>query len=186
MTSVPEYVLDVATGTGIWALEFGTAYPMFQLVTKTANTDATAEQHPQSYVIGTDLSAIQPTRDIPNCVFQKDDSETDWVFRAPERPQGILFDYVHLRMVCSCFDDTHSVMRQAFNNMVPGGWIEFQDVMYDTSVRSPLIRWYEAMNQGLSTIGRDITRPKNYKTWLEEVGCEAIPVTFANRQSGAC
>lgn len=137
-----------------------------------ADMTTVAEQNPQSYVIGTDLSAIQPERDVSNCVFQKDDAEAEWVFRAPGQPNGVLFDYVHMRLVCSCFDDTQQVMRQAFDNMKPGGWIELQDAAYDTTVKTPLIRWYEGMNKGLATIGRDITRPKKYKQWLEEVGCK--------------
>jgi ubiquinone/menaquinone biosynthesis C-methylase UbiE len=37
----PKHVLDVATGTGIWAMEF-------------------SQDHPGAQVLGTDLSPIQP------------------------------------------------------------------------------------------------------------------------------
>lgn len=44
----PEHVLDIATGTGIWAIKF-------------------AQEHPQATVIGTDLSMIQPSEHILHC-----------------------------------------------------------------------------------------------------------------------
>lgn len=139
-----------------------------------ANINHAAERNPQSYVIGTDLSAIQPRPDVPNCSFQKDDAESEWVFRAPDNPYPVQFDYVHLRMVSSCFDDTREVMNQAFHNMKPGGWIEFQEIIFDTDVNTPMIRWYKAVCKGLQTMGRDLSRPKLYKTWLEEGGCKSL------------
>lgn len=39
--SYPQRILDLATGTGIWAIEF-------------------AQEYPETVVIGTDLSLIQP------------------------------------------------------------------------------------------------------------------------------
>ncbi|KAK6068342.1 methyltransferase domain-containing protein [Seiridium cupressi] len=165
MTTVPKYVLDIATGTGIWAHDF-------------------AEKYPESFVIGNDLSAIQPDPRVPNLVFQKDDAESLWVFPAPHPPttecsfpceHRILFDYVHLRMVVTCFDDTRNVMRQAFDNMSPGGWIEYQDISFDLQAAQ-----LEGMSiysikhacciRGAATIGRDLLVAKKYKTYLEEIG----------------
>lgn len=136
-----------------------------------------AERYPDSTIIGTDLSAIQPDRGLSNCTFQKDDAEAEWVFRADGKPDGILFDYVHLRLVMSCFDDTQLVMRHAFNNMNPGGWIEFQDMIIESSHRrnlnSPLARWWDDCARGARAIGRDNEKPLQYTTWLKEVGCKA-------------
>ena len=56
----PANVLDIGTGTGIWATEF-------------------AELNPESNVIGTDLSQIQPTHAAPpNCSFVREDVEDNW------------------------------------------------------------------------------------------------------------
>lgn len=70
----PAYVLDIGTGTGIWAKEF-------------------ARQYPASNVIGTDISAIQVMIKLPeNLFFVREDSEGDeWLF-------DHLFDYIHWRM----------------------------------------------------------------------------------------
>lgn len=94
----PKNVLDIATGTGIWAIQF-------------------AKQHPESNVIGTDLSLIQPPADtLPlNVSFVKEDSEKDeWIFPEP-------FDYIFLRLVYTCFDDYRALIQKCYDHMVPGG-----------------------------------------------------------------
>ena len=109
-----------------------------------------ASENPNTQVIGTDLSAIQPVDYAPpNCTFVKEDSEEEWLFRK-EPPPGakpedaedlrIQFDFVHLRMVVTCFTDPKRVMRHAFENLKPGGWVEYQDgefIAYQTNPRYP-------------------------------------------------
>ncbi|KAK7959624.1 uncharacterized protein PG986_004478 [Apiospora aurea] len=155
----PEYVMDVATGTGIWAIQF-------------------AQEHPGSHVIGTDLSKIQPALPmVQNCEFVKDDAEEEWLYRTPETgTEKMLFDYVHLRMVFTCFPDNLVVMRHAFDNMRPGGWIEYCDLYIDPLSRtgrhegSTVQKFWATFRKGMSKIGRDMLCPRNYKTWLAEVG----------------
>ena len=65
-----QHVLDLATGTGIWAIEFATKYP-------------------SASVVGTDLSPIQPLYVPPNCSFEVDDSDDPWIFSQK-------FDYVSI------------------------------------------------------------------------------------------
>lgn len=55
----PEQILDIGTGSGIWAIDM-------------------ADQYPNCQVLGTDLSPIQPTWVPPNCKFEVDDLEQDW------------------------------------------------------------------------------------------------------------
>ncbi|KAK8031344.1 S-adenosyl-L-methionine-dependent methyltransferase [Apiospora arundinis] len=187
LSQVPETVLDVATGTGIWAIEF-------------------AEQFPTSTIIGTDLSPIQPTHIPPNCTFIVEDSEEEWLFRydpshlpaaATGEPQqlqqqgeeregvgkekatpnlGLTFDYIHLRLVVTCFDNPKTVMKHAFDSLNPGGWIEYQDMVLDMGQENPnyrgdaVQRYFYACQKGALAVGRDILCPKNYKEWLEETG----------------
>lgn len=68
----PSNVLDIGTGTGIWAKQF-------------------ARMHPTSQVVGTDISLIQTSINLPpNLKFEREDSEDLWVFDHS-------FDYIHWR-----------------------------------------------------------------------------------------
>jgi precorrin-6B methylase 2 len=59
--SEPHRILDIGTGTGIWAIDMADKYPMAE-------------------VIGTDLSPIQPKWCPPNCKFEIDDAEQVWTY----------------------------------------------------------------------------------------------------------
>lgn len=152
-----------------------------------------ARQNPHSHVIGTDLSLIQPPNIPPNCEFIREDSEEEWLFHQK-------FDYVHLRLVFTCFDYPRRVIAEAFKNMNPGGWIEFQDGSANIQSKggpfegewrlcgeltvigqlltctgmnagSALQRWSECLISGAGTMGRDIEKAQDYKKWLIEAGC---------------
>ncbi|KAH8668802.1 S-adenosyl-L-methionine-dependent methyltransferase [Xylariales sp. PMI_506] len=147
----PKHALDVATGTGIWAVEF-------------------AERFPDCDIIGTDLSAIQPGNAPPNVTFLKDDAEGEWLF--PNK-----FDYIHLRLVFTCFNDPKKMMQEAFNSMNSGGWLEYQDgepqYFRDGGDDGDLAfqRMAQAGVRGAKLLaGRDIEVACKYKTWMEEVG----------------
>lgn len=152
----PKQVLDIGTGTGIWAIEF-------------------AEQHPASNVIGTDISLIQPPEgSIPsNCTFERDDVEEQWVFDR-------LFDYIHLRAMLTCFNDHVGVVRRIYDNLKPGGWVEYHD--YDPEVfgkddanheallKAPIWDWSQRVFQGAARFGRDMMIARRYKQLLTDAG----------------
>ncbi|KAI8245041.1 Secondary metabolism regulator LAE1 [Colletotrichum sp. SAR 10_77] len=67
-------VLDVGTGTGIWAEDFG-------------------EEHPNAEVIGFDLSPTMSDLSVPpNVKFEVDDLDEEWNWSQP-------FDYIHSRFM---------------------------------------------------------------------------------------
>ncbi|OAL30015.1 hypothetical protein AYO22_01921 [Fonsecaea multimorphosa] len=113
-----QRVLDVGTGTGIWAIQY-------------------ADAHPAAQVIGVDLSPIQPTHVPPNCSFEIDDVEQEWTWSFP-------FDYIFSRFM-SLFDPDPLPMRlfqwstliltgrrtsARERNLTPGGWLELQDCIF--------------------------------------------------------
>ncbi|KAF6831670.1 methyltransferase domain-containing protein [Colletotrichum musicola] len=95
-------VLDVGTGTGIWALNFG-------------------DEHPEAEVLGNDLSAVEPCFVPPNVTFEVDDLEEEWTFSRP-------FDFIHSRVMSSSIDDWKLYLRRCYDNLTPGGYIELQEI----------------------------------------------------------
>lgn len=83
----PQRVLDIGTGTGIWAIDF-------------------ADQYPSAQVIGTDLSPIQPSWVPPNCKFEIDDAEMEWTYQANS------FDFIHVRSLFGCVADWPKFYRE--------------------------------------------------------------------------
>lgn len=89
-------VLDIGTGTGIWAVEF-------------------AREYPNAQIVGTDISLIQPTEAIPaNVKFEREDSEEEWVFDRN-------FDFIHWRLMMTCFRDFKAMIQKVFDQLKPGG-----------------------------------------------------------------
>jgi SAM-dependent methyltransferase len=95
-------VLDIGTGTGIWAIDFADAFP-------------------EAAVTGLDLSPIQPTWVPPNVRFVVDD-----VNNALTYPDAT-FDYVHIRYMTGCVKDWTVLYQEAYRVLKPGGWIEHMD-----------------------------------------------------------
>ncbi|KAI1184772.1 S-adenosyl-L-methionine-dependent methyltransferase [Nemania serpens] len=150
----PARVLDFGTGTGAWAIEF-------------------ANQHPGSDVLGTDLSPIQPEYVPPNCRFEIDDIEDDWIFSAK-------FDYIHGRHMVGSISDFPKLFAAVRENLNPGGWVEMQD--YYVKLQSvdgsldgtALQRWNDMLNHALSFLGRSGLNTVKYKRWLREAGFEDV------------
>jgi SAM-dependent methyltransferase len=81
-------VLDIGTGTGIWAIDF-------------------ADSHPESQVVGIDLSPIQPSFIPPNLKFEVDDLEEPWTFSGK-------FDFIYSRMMTGSFSNWSRFFQQSF------------------------------------------------------------------------
>ncbi|KAK8857296.1 S-adenosyl-L-methionine-dependent methyltransferase [Apiospora arundinis] len=148
----PKRVMDVATGTGIWALEF-------------------ARANPGSYVVGTDLSKIQPEPEVPNCHFEKDDCEETWLWDPT-------FDYIHIRQIVTGIRDPKRLFQQVYDHLVPGGWIEIQDGTMELDgvgvEDSHIHKWFDYCAAGATAKGFDVRKAKNYDSWLKDIGFTEI------------
>jgi SAM-dependent methyltransferase len=142
---------DVGTGTGIWAIDF-------------------ADEHPSAEVIGTDLSPIQPRWVPPNLRFEIDDAESEWA-------HGSKFDFIHLRTLGGSIKDVPKLLRQAYDNLHPGGWIEWQE--YEMTIKadddslpekSAMVEWIDTLNKASSKFGKLMNIAPTLKSSMEQTG----------------
>lgn len=146
----PQNVLDFGTGTGIWAIEF-------------------AQEYPSANVLGTDLSPIQPLYVPPNCRFEVDDAEDDWLYKEK-------FDYIHGRLMCTCLKNPPAVFQKAFHSCTPGGYFEMfeisaQSQCIDNSLEGTALQKYSNMMlEGGRYFGKDFTHAPRYKSYMEAAG----------------
>ncbi|TKW58692.1 hypothetical protein CTA1_9290 [Colletotrichum tanaceti] len=144
-------VLDLGTGTGIWALEY-------------------AEEHPEAEVIGVDISPVQPEFTPPNCSFEIDDLEKPWTWSKS-------FDFIFSRTLNGSILDPAKLVDSIYKQLEPGGWFEAQDVCMvahsdDDTIpeNSALVRWADEVVGAMDEIGRTLKLAMLWKQLLVDRG----------------
>ncbi|KAL0930849.1 methyltransferase domain-containing protein [Colletotrichum truncatum] len=144
-------ILDIGTGTGIWAIE-------------------AADLFPNAEVVGNDLSAIQPEWVPPNVKFEIDDVESEWL-------NNEKYDFILSRYMAGSIADWPKLIKNIYDNLNPDGWVEFQDydITYHTddgtfTDKHKTHKWITTLMQACRLVGRNPCPGPEIEGWVKEAG----------------
>ncbi|OLN85494.1 Demethylmenaquinone methyltransferase 4 [Colletotrichum chlorophyti] len=153
-----QRVLDVGTGTGIWAIAFG-------------------DEHPDAEVIGVDLVPPKVEFVPPNVILEVDDIDEPWTYNHS-------FDYIHSRMMTSSISNWKDYLQKCFDNLSPGGYFEMQEAdlfpQSDDGTLKPdaaIIKSCTYVQQACTIFGRPFAKITDLAHTMTEVGFEDVVVT---------
>ncbi|OBT78883.1 hypothetical protein VF21_02797 [Pseudogymnoascus sp. 05NY08] len=167
--SSPHRVLDLGTGSGIWAIDF-------------------ADQFPSADVLGVDVAPIQPDWVPPNCHFEIDDVEEQFTYHQK-------FDFIHSRDFLFSIKDWPRLVGQCYEfviptlpparlgslsfprQLVPGGYLELQCLLPvpncdDDSAppESGVPIFSTKVIEASQIVGWSLLEPNNFAKYLREAG----------------
>ncbi|PGH21339.1 hypothetical protein AJ80_03390 [Polytolypa hystricis UAMH7299] len=148
----PQNIIDLGTGTGIWAIDMG-------------------DEYPSAEVLGIDLSPIQQAWIPPNVRFLVDDAECPWAYAKDH------FDFVHVRHMTSSIKNFPKLVKEAYDHLKPGGWIELQELFFQAQCDDntmpadyKLTHWLSLIEEGLAKFDIDLLSPKKHPGYLRDTG----------------
>jgi Methyltransferase domain len=112
----------------------------------------------------------------PNVEFVVDDFEDEWGYE--HNP----FDFIHGRYLGGSVRDWPRLMRMAYKNLKPGGWVEFQDwdcmiESYDGSVtpETSMWKWHKVCTERIGKVANLRPGP-GLEGWIRAAGFENVTV----------
>ncbi|KAI5811880.1 S-adenosyl-L-methionine-dependent methyltransferase [Pyronema omphalodes] len=152
----PQRILDIGTGTGIWAIDVADTYPMAE-------------------VIGTDLSPIQPDWVPANCRFEVDDAMLEWTFKDNH------FDFIHCRNISSGVSDWKHLSTQLMRCVIPGGYVELCEYSLTINCDDGSMKpdngtkiYADYLRESMAKMGRPAAKLEFLKMLLQEAGFKGI------------
>lgn len=152
----PQKILDMGTGSGIWAIDV-------------------ADRYPSAHVLGVDTAPVQPDLTPPNLQFEIDDVENEWLW--PESS----FDFIHGRELIMTIRDWPRLVRQALSRLKPGGylqlcgsWPKFQSddgTLPEDSAYVEMGNIYFEMSTRVGASGHEV---RSWRRYLEDAGYEDV------------
>lgn len=134
-----------------------------------------ADRYPTADVVGVDIAAVQPLWVPPNCSFEIDDVESDWLYRLDH------FDFIHAREFLLAIRDWDKVIRQAYAHLKPGGYLELSCSLPEACSDDGTIPENSAWKQFTDVffeigdkIGASGRAPKQWKSQLQSEGYEDV------------
>ncbi|CAF9922632.1 MAG: hypothetical protein HETSPECPRED_005107 [Heterodermia speciosa] len=150
----PQRILDLGTGTGIWAMDMGDKYP-------------------NAEILGNDLSPIQPRWVPPNVRFEVDDVEADWTYTKP-------FDFIHCRYMSNAISDWPRLGKQCFDHTKAGGYTELIDFDLDWTSpdgsidNRPIQKLNRDFLDGSLAVGKDPSPGPKLEQYMKAAGFEDV------------
>lgn len=154
-------VLDLGTGTGIWAAEF-------------------ALEHPAASVLGIDLFPPSFEPRPPNCsyaVLNAEGNDAEWDALLPPGT----FDLIHTRMFLMTLRDSKRVVERIHRALRRGGRVEFQEKQdpyrsldEEEEQERPLLRHSRLRIEAAMRCGLDRTVTRKIPLWMEQLGFEHV------------
>ncbi|KAK5991324.1 Methyltransferase pytC [Cladobotryum mycophilum] len=152
----PQKIIDLGTGTGLWAIE-SELRDSGRQVSQCRDPGARSQSH---------SAPMGP----PNVKFYIDDVEAEWL-------NGDGYDFVHMRNMIPILKSPVDLLRQAYENMKPGAWVELQDVdgevhSDDNSVPDdwPLKQFTEYLVEAFAKFGTNAHAAFMGAHYLQEAG----------------
>ncbi|KAK5653287.1 hypothetical protein OQA88_9186 [Cercophora sp. LCS_1] len=155
----PTKILDVGTGTGIWAIDM-------------------ADVFPSATIIGTDISPTQPSWVPPNVKFEIEDANLDWTFPANS------FDFIHVRYLHGAIGDWPKFYASVLTALKPGGWFQQCEPNIELRVDNPAVpfgedhvfkQWAQLFYSAGDKIGREFrVDADRLRGYAEGAGFEGV------------
>ncbi|KAI9822841.1 MAG: Secondary metabolism regulator lae1 [Phylliscum demangeonii] len=149
----PMRILDLGTGTGIWAIDMA--------------------EYPLAWVVGMDLANIQPERIPANLRFKIfQDFESPWALGEAS------FDLIHLRAGCGSVSSWPDMYQRVFEHLKPG-FGSFEHVELDLEPRcddgtlspqSCLVQWWRFVADATQRVNRPLAYNHWTRAMLEHAG----------------